>query len=143
MQAIGQRTSVNIWHSPDIPGTPGPSHTGAIEHRVLRAELMSHFWPNCECRDLRPVSVGWPNCREFRRDVLVGARWELRWRACSGRFSCSNVWRCPSCHRSFRTAVIFSAERAPRRGTVSIVQAGSTAVVLRNAIVRVQCVTSC
>ena len=110
---------------------------------LLRAELMSYFWPNCECRDLSPVSVGWPNCREFRRDVLVGARWELRWRACSGRFSCSNVWRCPSCHRSFRTAVIFSAERAPRRGTVSIVQAGSTAVVLRNAIVRVQCVTSC
>ena len=30
--------------------------------QLLPADVMSHFWPNCDCRDLRPICGRWPNC---------------------------------------------------------------------------------
>ena len=33
-----------------------------VRAEVLRAELTSHFWPNCDCRDLTSDLASWPNC---------------------------------------------------------------------------------
>lgn len=38
--------------------------------QVLRAELWSEFWPNCDGRDLGRFSDGWPNCPNFGERCL-------------------------------------------------------------------------
>jgi hypothetical protein len=38
------------------------SGTRAIISEMLRAELPSHFWPNCNCGDFGLIWADWPSC---------------------------------------------------------------------------------
>ena len=49
---------------------PARNIAGLTVNKVLRAELWSEFWPNCDGRDLGRFSDGWPNCPNFGERCL-------------------------------------------------------------------------